>query len=274
MGSVLPIMPRLFFIGDIVGAPGRQAVNAHLKDFRTKHSVDWVVANAENSAGGSGLTAKIAHELKAAGVDAITLGDHCWDQRGFERDIEALDFVCRPANLPGQCPGRDHLILEVDGFRLGILTLLGNQFMKINADDAFRAVEGWVERMRQEVDAFFLEMHAETTSEKVAMGWYLDGRAAVVAGTHTHIPTADARILPRGTAYITDVGMTGPYTSVLGREIGPVVARLIDGMPRKFPVAERDVRICGLLVDLDATSGRACGVERIEILTESEAGSS
>ena len=264
-------MPRLFFIGDIVGAPGRRAVAARLESFRTEHSVDWVVANAENSAGGSGLTAKIAHELKAAGVDAITLGDHCWGQRGFEREIVDLDFVCRPANLPKQCPGRDHLILERDGFRLGVFTLLGNQFMKINADDAFRAVDGWVEKMRQETDAFFLEIHAETTSEKVAMGWYLDGRAAVVAGSHTHIPTADAQILPRGTAYITDVGMTGPYASVLGREIGPVVARLVDGMPRKFPVAERDLRICGLLVDVDATSGRACGVERIELRVEANA---
>ncbi len=261
-------MPRLLFLGDIVGRPGRGAVIARLRALRAELGADWVVANAENAAGGSGLNASIARDLAAAGVDGITLGDHCWDQRGFDREIDSLAHVCRPANLPAACPGRTHLVLEKDGFRLVVFTLLGNQFMKVDADHAFRAVETWLDRLRKEADAVFLEFHAETTSEKIAMGWFLDGRAAAVIGTHTHVPTADARILPRGTAYITDVGMSGPYTGVLGREIAPILARMSDGMPRRFPVAAADVRICGVLIDIDPATRRATAVKRIEIPAE------
>ncbi len=261
-------MPRLLFLGDIVGRPGRGAVIARLRRLRRDLGADWVVANAENAAGGSGLNASIARDLAAAGVDAVTLGDHCWDQRGFDREISALEHVCRPANLPDACPGRTHLILEKDGFRLAVFTLLGKQFMKVDADHPFRAVEEWLDRLNNEADAVFLEFHAETTSEKIAMGWFLDGRAVAVIGTHTHVPTADARVLPRGTAYITDVGMSGPYTSVLGREIAPILARMSDGMPRRFPVAAGDVRICGVVIDIDPATRRATAIERIEIRAE------
>ncbi|MCC5804993.1 MAG: YmdB family metallophosphoesterase [Opitutales bacterium] len=261
-------MPRLLFLGDIVGRPGRSAVIARLRALRADLGADWVVANAENAAGGSGLNASIARDLAAAGVDAITLGDHCWDQRGFDREIGALEHVCRPANLPAACPGRTHIVLENDGFRLAVFTLLGNQFMKVDAEHPFRAVEAWLDRLRKEADAVFLEFHAETTSEKIAMGWFLDGRAAAVVGTHTHVPTADARILPRGTAYITDVGMSGPYASVLGREIAPILARMSDGMPRRFPVAAGDVRICGVVIDIDPGTCRATSIKRIEIPAE------
>lgn len=260
-------MARVLFIGDIVGNPGRRAVEGRLHALREQHKLDFIIANGENSAAGAGITTKIAEELRKCGVDGITLGDHCWDQRGFDREIDDLDWVCRPANLPIQCPGESYLILQRSGFRLGVFTVLGRQFMKVNADDPFAAVERMLTDHKDEADAWFVEVHAEATSEKVAMGWLLDGRAAAVIGTHTHIPTADGRILPRGTAYLTDAGMTGPYESVLGRHVQPVLARFIDGLPRRFEVATHDVRICGVLIDIDENRGLATAFERIEIKT-------
>lgn len=258
-------MPRILFLGDIVGRPGRGAVVSRLRAIRAERSVDWVVANAENAAGGAGLNAVIARDLAAAGVDAITLGDHCWDQRGFDREIDNLEHVCRPANLPPQCPGRTHLFLEKEGFRLAVFTLLGNQFMKVDADSAFRSVGPCLDRLRAEADTALLEFHAETTAEKIAMGWFVDGRVAAMVGTHTHVPTADARVLPRGTAYITDIGMSGPYAGVIGRETAPILGRLSDGMPRRFSVAKGDLRICGVLIDIDPSTRRATAIERVEV---------
>ncbi|MFP4282789.1 MAG: TIGR00282 family metallophosphoesterase [Verrucomicrobiota bacterium] len=257
-------MPRILFLGDIVGRPGRRAVELHLRALRQELNLDLVIANGENAASGAGINAKIAHELHHAGVDGITLGDHCWDQRGFANDIEDLEFLCRPANLPAQCPGSYYLVVESGGFRLGIFTILGRVFMKVTGDDPFGAADRLLNALRKEADAWIVEMHAETTAEKIAMGWFLDGRAAAVLGTHTHAPTADARVLPRGTAYITDVGMSGPYESVLGRAVGPVVARFVDGMPRKFDVATGDVRLCGAIVEIEPRRGLATSIERFE----------
>lgn len=257
-------MPRVLFLGDIVGRPGRSAVCAHLAALREKWSVDLVVVNGENSAAGAGIHTGIANELVAAGVDAITLGDHCWDQRGFEQEIGGLERLCRPANLPPQCPGRPFLVVTApDGFRLGIFTVLGRHFMKVTADDPFACATRLIEAHREEVDGFLVEVHAETTAEKIAFGWFLDGRVGAVIGTHTHVPTADGRILPRGTAYLTDAGMSGPYESVLGRDIEPVVARYIDGLPRKFTVASRDVRLCGAIIDLEPRRGLATHFEQV-----------
>lgn len=256
---------KILFLGDIVGKPGREAVLKGLARLREEHQVDWVVANAENSAGGSGLTAAIARELVEAGVDGITLGDHVWDQRGFADDIGSLERVCRPANLPPECPGRRILVLEKAGVRLAVFTLLGRHFMKIQADCPFRAADSIFRELDGGYDLALVEIHAETTSEKVAMGWYLDGRATLVVGTHTHIPTADACVLPRGTAYQTDAGMTGPYESVLGREIQPILAKLMDGLPRQWPVATGDVRICGTLVTVDLESGCASDCRAIMV---------
>lgn len=262
-------MPKVLFIGDIVGKPGRDIVAGKLAAFREERGIDLVVANAENAAGGSGLTSVIAHELLGQGVDGITLGDHIWDQRGFDEEINNLENVCRPANLPPQCPGRPHLVLAADGFKLGVATLLGRSFMKMQGDCPFRTADRVLGDFGSDVDAVLLEIHAETTAEKVAFGWYFDGRAAIVVGTHTHIPTADNTILPRGCAYQTDAGMTGPYRSVLGREVEPIVAKYLDGMPRRWPVAEKDVRLCGLLVEIDRASGTAMAQERV-CLTEEE----
>ncbi len=258
-------MIKLLFIGDIVGKPGRTLVEAKLKDLREELGLHVVIANGENSAGGAGINARIANELKSCGVDAITLGDHVWDQRDFEKEIVDLEHVCRPCNLPLGCPGRTHLILEVEGCRLGIFTALGRHYINLKAECPFLATDRMLELLEPVTDAILVEAHAEATSEKVALGWYLDGRVTAVLGTHTHIPTADGRVLPKGTAYLTDAGMTGAYESVLGREVQPVVARFLDGLPRKFPVAENDVRLCGCVVEFDGKTGIAASVERVEI---------
>ncbi|WP_269537408.1 TIGR00282 family metallophosphoesterase [Cerasicoccus fimbriatus] len=256
---------RILFIGDIVGKPGRNFVKAQLKVLREELELDFVVANGENAAAGSGITGAIAGEILDAGVDGITLGDHVWDQRGFVDEIDSLRSVCRPANLPAENPGRTHLILESNGFKLGVFTVLGRTFMKTNADCPFRCADHQIGELHAQCDAILAEIHAETTSEKVAMGWYLDGRAQMVVGTHTHIPTGDATILTRGTAYHTDAGMTGPYESILGREIQPIVLRFLDGLPRVWPVASNDVRICGTLVDIDVEQGIATKCEQFTL---------
>ena len=261
-------MPKVFFIGDIVGRPGRAIVNNKLPLFRSEHGVDLVVANGENAAGGAGITASIAGELKKSGIDGITLGDHVWDQRDWANEIDQVDWCCKPANLPSRTPGRSFLILESEsGFRLGVFTVLGRNFMKIDAAHPFETADRLLKQLKETeaVDGVLVEIHAEATSEKVGLGWYLDGRASLVVGTHTHIPTADTTVLPGGTAYLTDAGMTGPYASVLGRKTSDVLARFQDGMPRRFPVAEKDVRLCGLLVEIDAATGTSLSAERIEL---------
>jgi metallophosphoesterase (TIGR00282 family) len=257
-------MLKLLFIGDIVGRPGRDIVAERVPRLRTEHSLDFVIANAENAAAGAGITGAIAKSILESGVDAITLGDHVWDQRGWETEITQIDRVCRPANLPRSCPGWDHLIIEARGFRVALFTVLGRSYMGLKADCPFLCADRMIEQLRAQCDAIIVEMHAEATSEKQALGWHLDGRVTAVLGTHTHVPTADATVLPQGTAFICDVGMTGPYASVLGREVKPVVARFLDGMPRRFEVAEGDVRLSAALIEIDASMARA---QKIELVT-------
>lgn len=258
-------MPKILFLGDIVGRPGRNFVIERVASLREEYGADIVIANAENSAGGAGMTKKIADSLIAAGVDAITLGDHVWDQKNFENEIDQLERVCRPANLPEQNPGRTHLIVEKDGFRLGILTVLGRNYLALKSSCPFRMADAKLEELKSQCDAVFVEAHMEATSEKIALGWHLDGRAAAVVGTHTHVPTADGRVLPAGTAYLSDAGMCGPYASVLGREVDQVVATFLDGMKRRFPVAEDDVRIAGCLIEVDASTGLSLSFQRVEL---------
>ncbi len=257
-------MLKLLFIGDIVGRPGRDIVLAKLPRLRTEHALDYVVANAENAAAGAGITGSIARSLLAGGVDAIPLGDHVWDQRGWENEIGQMERVCRPANLPRACPGWDHLIIEARGFRVAVFTVLGRIYLGMKAECPFSCADRMIERLKSQADAIIVEVHAEATSEKIALGWYLDGRVTAVIGTHTHVPTADARVLPKGTGFICDVGMTGPYASVLGREVEPVVAKFLDGMPRRFEVASGDLRISGAVVEINPRSAQA---EKIELLT-------
>jgi metallophosphoesterase (TIGR00282 family) len=257
-------MLKLLFIGDIVGRPGRDLINERLGKLRSELALDFVIANGENAASGSGITGAIARSLLEAGVDAITLGDHVWDQRGWETEITQIERVCRPANLPTSNPGWDHLIIEARKFRIAVFTVLGRQFMGIKADCPFLAADRMIEKLRAQADAIIVEVHAEATSEKQALGWYLDGRVTAVLGTHTHVATADAQILPKGTAFMCDVGMTGPYASVLGRAIEPVVGKFVDGMPRRFEVATEDVRLSGALIEIGPSMARA---QRIELLT-------
>ncbi len=257
-------MKKLLFLGDVVGSPGRDAIRALAGSLRAELALDFLVVNAENAAAGSGLTKALALELLGAGADALTLGDHVWDQKQFERELPTLERVCRPANLPAAQPGRDRLTLaDASGFRLLVFTVLGRNFMGPKADCPFLTADRILAEQAGLYDAALVEVHAEATSEKVALGHYLAGRASVVVGTHTHVPTADASVLAGGTAYQTDAGMCGPYGGVIGRDKAPVIARFLDGMPRPFPVATDDVRLSGLLVTLDA-SGRAVSAERFE----------
>lgn len=256
---------KILFLGDVVGAPGREAVRTLTPPLRKELALDFIVVNAENAAAGSGLTKALALELLVpGGPDALTLGDHVWDQKNFDRELPSLDRVCRPANLPSVQPGRDRLLLtDASGFRLLVFTVLGRQFMTPKADCPFLTADRIVSEETGRFDAALVEIHAEATSEKIALGRHLAGRASVVVGTHTHVPTDDVSILTGGTAYRTDAGMCGPYDGVIGRETAPVLARFIDGMPRPFPVATGDVRLAGLLVTLDA-AGRAIAAERFE----------
>ena len=257
-------MLKLLFIGDIVGRPGREIIADRLPRLRTEREIDFVIANGENAAAGAGITGTIARSILENGVDAITLGDHVWDQRGWETEISQIERVCRPANLPKACPGWDHLIIQARGFRVAVFTVLGRSFMNMKADCPFQTADRMIEQLRAQSDAIIVEIHAEATSEKQALGWHLDGRVTAVLGTHTHVPTADASVLPKGTAFMCDLGMTGPYASVLGREIRPVVDRFIDGMPRRFDVATEDVRLSAALIEIAASSANA---QKIELVT-------
>lgn len=255
---------KLLFIGDIVGKPGREIVGAVVPKLRAEREIDFVIANAENAAAGAGITAIIARTLLESGVDAITLGDHVWDQRGFETDIVGLERVCRPANLPVGNPGRDHLIIEKNGFRLLVFTALGRSFMGLKAECPFLGADALLKKLSGQYDGVLAEIHAEATSEKQAFGWHLAGRVTAVLGTHTHVATADAAILREHTAFQCDVGMTGPHESVLGREIAPVVGRFLDGLPRRFEVATGDNRLSATLVEFDK-SGRAGRIEWLSV---------
>lgn len=258
-------MLKLLFIGDIVGRPGREIIGERLARVRQDLGLDFVIANAENAAAGAGITGAIAKSLLESGIDAITLGDHVWDQRGWETEITQVDRVCRPANLPARCPGWDHVIIESRGFRVAVFTVLGRSFMNMKSDCPFLAADRMIDQLRAQADAIIVEIHAEATSEKQAMGWYLDGRVTAVFGTHTHVPTADATVLPKGTAFICDVGMTGPYASVLGRSVQPIVSRFIDGMPRRFDVATEDVRMSAALIEIDVSMANAKSIELVTV---------
>ncbi|MHC4711861.1 MAG: TIGR00282 family metallophosphoesterase [Planctomycetota bacterium] len=255
---------RILFIGDIVGSPGRRAVEAVLPQLLERHSVDFVIANAENAAGGSGLTPEIADDLFAGGIDCLTMGDHVWRRKEIVPRLETDNRILRPANFSEKASGKGYALLEAgNGKQVAVINLLGRIFVNMKGNDPFEAAEKLVTEMALETPLILVDMHAEATSEKIAMGWFLDGRVTAVIGTHTHVQTADEQVLPGGTAYITDTGMTGPYDSVLGRAKEKVVAALTTNMPRHFDVAEGDVRLAGVLITADAESGRAVGIERI-----------
>jgi metallophosphoesterase (TIGR00282 family) len=256
---------KILFIGDVVGAPGRKIIAQALPRLIHRWGLDLVVCNAENSAAGSGLTVKCYEELKEAGVDAFTLGDHAYRRDEVHELFGRSDRVCRPANYPPDAPGPESVLVEArDGTVVGVFSVLGRTFMK-PVDCPFRAADRVIENLRRNASLILVDVHAEATSEKQLMGRYLDGRVAAVLGTHTHVATADEQILPGGTAYHTDVGMTGPYDSILGRRVDRVLAATLNPVPQHFDVATGDPRLCGSLVEIDTATGRATAIRRVSV---------
>jgi metallophosphoesterase (TIGR00282 family) len=255
---------RVLFVGDVVGKPGRQAVAALLPSIRREQGIDLVIVNGENAAGGAGLTGEIAREIHDAGADVISNGNHVWDQRAFLKEIDTLDFCIRPLNLPRGNPGKGWVIQN----RALVVNAIGRVFMA-EQDDPFRAMDMLLEELGESAPKVrILDWHAEATSEKLAMGWHLDGRFSAVVGSHTHVPTADARVLPHGTALVADTGMVGPRDSVLGIEPGIIVARYLDHLPRRFEVAGGVVQFNSVVIDVDDVTGRARSIERLDALFE------
>jgi metallophosphoesterase (TIGR00282 family) len=258
---------RILFLGDIVGEPGRKAVIEHLAEFRKELQIDFVIVNGENSAGGRGITPKIAIDLLRAGAAVITTGDHVWDQSEIVDYFPTEPRLLRPINYPKGTPGEGSVVLNTAKGRIAVIQAQGRSFMQPPLENPFLAVDEEVDRLHAAgVRVIFIDFHAETTSEKIAMGWAVDGKVSVVAGTHTHVQTADERILPGGTGCLTDAGMCGPDFSVLGRAPESVVWRFRTGMPTRFPIATGPVRLCGVLADVDPDSGHCVAIERFNRL--------
>lgn len=255
---------KVAFFGDIIGKPGRTALEDGIRHVRSS-GADFVIANGENASGGLGLTPENAEEMLKMGVDIITSGNHIWNKREMVERISGLDRVLRPANYPVGVPGRGMAVIKANSYRLAVLNLQGRVFMG-EIDCPFRKADEILSAMGSSADAVFVDFHAEATSEKNALGSYLDGRAAAVVGTHTHVQTADERILPSGTAYISDVGMCGPVDSVIGMESGTVVPRFLTGMPTKFEVGGGRTMVNAVMVEIDHSTGRARSIERINYL--------
>ena len=255
---------RILCIGDIVGAPGRKVLQEGLPVLIDNHAIDCVIANAENAAAGSGLTEELYKKIVKAGVHLITMGDHIYRRKEIYPVLAKETNIVKPANLPAAAPGREYAIFETKGGeQVAVISVLGRLFMKIMVDDPFAAVDRVLDLIPKTVKIIVVDVHAEATSEKVALGWHLDGRVSIVFGTHTHVPTADERVLPKGTAYITDVGMSGPYDSVLGREKDRVIGSMMTAIPSAFDVATGDPRLCGIIVSVEPTTGLARSIERV-----------
>ena len=253
----------ILFVGDIVGGIGRRTLLTMLPGLRERYSPEFVVVNGENAAGGVGITPKIAQELFAAGIDVITLGNHTYRHREIYPYLDAEERILRPANFLRSQPGHGWCVVSRDGVRLGVVSLSGNLFMNAGRP-AFSEADTALHSLKGQVDHVLVDMHAEATSEKVAMGWHLDGRATAVVGSHTHVPTADARILPQGTALVCDTGMVGPRDSVLGIRADTIVERFRTGLPKRFEVADGPVIFCSVLIDADDATGKARSIQRVD----------
>ena len=262
---------KLLCICDIVGRPGRQVLAEELRNIVNEYDVDCTIVNAENAAGGSGITASICDKLRKYGVNLITLGDHIYRKRDIIDTLQNAQDIVRPANLSPQAAGKEWAVYTTgQGPQIAVLSLLGRMYMPLPSDNPFNAVERILTKIPSDIKIVVVDMHAEATSEKIAMGWFLDGRVSLVYGTHTHVTTADETILPNGTAYITDLGMTGPHESVLGRKIDRVLKSLVTQMPFPYSIATGDIRLNGILVTVDVHSGRAVHIERLCRRTETE----
>jgi hypothetical protein len=255
---------HILFIGDIVGSPGRDAIKNLLAALKKEYRLDFVIANAENAAGGSGITPPLAEELFNYGIDVLTSGDHIWKKRDVFTIINQEPRILRPINFPAGAPGQGCAIFKTkDNRKIGVINVNGRVFMEA-LECPFKTTVAACGEMSKDTKIIIVDIHAEATSEKVAMGWFLDGKVSAVLGTHTHIQTADEKILPQGTAYITDVGMTGPYDSVIGRRIEDVLARFLTCVPIRFQVAQENIQLHAAVLDIDDSSGKAKSIIRIQ----------
>jgi metallophosphoesterase (TIGR00282 family) len=254
---------NIMFIGDIVGSPGRQAVSALVGQFKKKKKIDFVIANAENAAGGSGITPDVADELFGAGVDVLTSGDHVWKKKEIIDLLSRENRVLRPANYPKGDPGSGAVVVKTqDGLKIGVINLLGRVFLS-TLECPFKTAQELIDDLKGKTSIIIVDFHAEATSEKIALGRFLDGSVSAVIGTHTHVQTADEQILSNGTAYITDAGMTGPFDSIIGRKADQILARFLTQMPTRFEMATDDIRLQGVVLDIDEKTGRALSIKRV-----------
>jgi len=257
-------MLTVLILGDIVGEPGRSAVIARLPELKEKHALDFIIVNGENAAGGRGITGRITIDLLRAGVSVITTGDHIWDQKEILGFIDTEPRLLRPLNYPNGAPGSGSIVLETTKGKIGVINVQARTFMQPILENPFRSVAAAVTKMRNETANIIVDVHGETTSEKIAMGRFLDGKVSAVIGTHTHVQTADEQIFPGGTAFLCDVGMCGPVNSILGRAIDPIMNRFISNLPASFPVAGGEVRLRGALIRIDENTGRAVRITRVD----------
>jgi len=257
---------NILIIGDIIGKAGRRALHDNLPRLIDRYQLDFVIANGENLAAGFGINLKLADEMFEVGVNVLTNGNHCWDQRAFMTEIEEDDRLIRPMNFSAYAPGRGWTIQETgSGHKIAVINLIGQVFMGSAWDCPFSAVEQAMDEIPDDVSAIIVDMHAEASSEKMGMGWFLDGRASFVYGTHTHIPTCDETIFPGGTAYQSDIGMTGSYQSIIGMKVEGALKRMLEKMPRRFEAVEHGASIFSTLVKIDPATRKATSIERIHI---------
>ncbi|HEX5875483.1 MAG TPA: TIGR00282 family metallophosphoesterase [Pyrinomonadaceae bacterium] len=258
---------KVLMIGDVVSKPGRLAVLERIQDLREQHQIDLAIMNAENLAGGFSVTPQLCEQLFASGIDVMTSGNHIFDKKEAVEYIRKQPRLLRPANYPPKTPGSGYWVGDVKGTKVAVMNVMGRVFMP-PSDDPFRIIDSVLESLPAETTVRLVDVHAEATSEKVAMGWHLDGRVSAVVGTHTHVQTADERILPGGTAYLTDLGMTGSYAGVIGMDKSDVIARFTSATARRADHSTGDVRICGALIDVDESTGRANGITRLNLAHE------
>jgi metallophosphoesterase (TIGR00282 family) len=258
------IVLRILAVGDIVGRPGRKILSEMLPRIKREHKIDFCIANGENAATGNGITSKITKDLYNYGVDAITLGNHTWAKKEIYNFIDDDEFIVRPANFSDKFPGRGSTIVYKGSSRIGIVNICGRVYIENELDCPFKAVDKELEELKKETDLIIVDFHAETTSEKIAMGWYLDGRVSVMFGTHNHVQTADERILPNGTGFITDIGMTGPYNSVLGIDKDVIIKRFTSEETTKFRIADGDIQFNGAVFDIDEASCKCTAIEKVK----------
>lgn len=255
---------KILFIGDIYGSPGRSMLEEYLPTLKQKYKPNVIIVNGENSAGGRGITEEIYKQFLSLGVHAITMGNHTWDQKDIFEFIDEADYLVRPANYPAGNPGAGMIFINLNGTELAVINLQGRTFLP-PIEDPFKTIDELITKAKKRTNLIFLDFHAEATSEKLAMGWYVDGRISAMVGTHTHVQTADERIFPKGTGYITDVGMTGPYDGIIGVDREIIIKRFITNLPARFKVAKGAKQLNGILFKINKETGKSVAVERIMI---------